>query len=94
MCLPELGSFVKGSVLSSNTSPVLARIDQFCHVYLQQVILNIFPCVLRDILEMQTDSWPTHKRTKEERKVHLFTIICILLQYVPNFLITGWDSEM
>ncbi len=73
MCLPELGSFVKGSVLSSNTSPVLARIDQFCCVYLQQVILNIFPCVLHDILEManrQLGYTQKNKRRKEGSPFH------------------------
>lgn len=68
MCLPELSSFVKGSVLSSNTSPVSARIDQFCHVYLQQVILNIFPCVLHDILEMASEQLANAQRTQKRKE--------------------------
>lgn len=82
MCLPELSSFVKGSVLSSNTRPVLARIDQFCLVYLQQVILTVFPCVLRDILEMAKEQWANARRN--ERLYLTFLTTCR----------TGWGIEM
>jgi len=78
MCFPELSSFVKGSVRRSHTSPVLACIDQFCHMYLQQVIRTIFPHVLHDILEMAKEQWANTQRNKKKGGLYLtFFTMCI-----------------